>query len=84
MKKFLFIFLLISILFTACVPVAATETKDFIEVPSSGNNITIIVDSITGVEYILYKDDWRGGFSWSGLCPRYNADGTLFNANQEE
>ena len=35
-------------------------------------NIGIIVDEETGVEYIVFSWYNRGG-----ICPRYNADGTL-------
>lgn len=38
----------------------------------AGTNITVIVDDETGVEYIVFK-----GFKRGGICPRYNADGTL-------
>lgn len=34
--------------------------------------ITVIVDDETGVEYVVYA-----GFNRGGICPRYNADGTL-------
>ena len=35
-------------------------------------NISVIVDEETGVEYIVF-----GGYNRGGICPRYNADGTL-------
>ena len=35
-------------------------------------NIGIIVDEETGVEYVVYN-----GYNRGGICPRYNADGTL-------
>ena len=39
----------------------------------SGNNcFGIWVDDKTGVEYIIFSTSGRGG-----ICPRYNADGTL-------
>ena len=34
--------------------------------------INIYVDDETGVEYILFE-----GYNRGGICPRYNADGTL-------
>ena len=34
--------------------------------------INIWIDTETGVEYVIYGDGARGG-----ICPRYNADGTL-------
>lgn len=35
-------------------------------------NISVIVDEETGVEYIVFS-----GYNRGGICPRYNADGTL-------
>ena len=35
-------------------------------------NISVIVDEETGVEYVVYN-----GYNRGGICPRYNADGTL-------
>lgn len=34
--------------------------------------ISIYVDEETGVEYIVYD-----GYNRGGICPRYNADGSL-------
>ena len=36
------------------------------------NAIYIYVDEETGVEYIVYN-----GYKKGGICPRYNADGSL-------
>ena len=36
------------------------------------NAIYIYVDEETGVEYIVYN-----GYQKGGICPRYNADGSL-------
>ena len=35
-------------------------------------NISVIVDEETGVEYVVFN-----GYNRGGICPRYNADGTL-------
>lgn len=35
--------------------------------------VTVICDEKTGVEYLIYSDFYKGG-----ICPRYNADGTLY------
>ena len=36
------------------------------------SNIIVIVDEETGVEYIVFS-----GYNRGGICPRYNANGTL-------
>ena len=41
-------------------------------------NISFWTDTKTGVEYVLYGDGARGG-----ICPRYNADGTLYTSGEE-
>lgn len=35
-------------------------------------NISVFVDEETGVEYVVF-----GGYNRGGICPRYNADGTI-------
>lgn len=43
--------------------------------------VTVITDNATGVQYIVYAQ-WTGwnvhGGAISGICPRYNIDGTLY------
>lgn len=36
-------------------------------------NISFYRDPVTGVNYVVYNNDHG-----SGICPRFNADGTLF------
>lgn len=43
------------------------------------SNLSITVDKETGVNYIVYLDHRTG----SGICPRYNADGTLYVSEVE-
>lgn len=79
MKKILLSLLLVTSLFAAsCTPAGATEDKNFIIVKSE-DNLYIVLDKVTGVEYIIYRGTYKGG-----ICPRYNPDGTLFTANQED
>lgn len=44
----------------------------------NSRNFELYQDRETGVQYIVYLDHSRGGFSWFGIVPRYNADGTLY------
>lgn len=85
MKKILLSLLLATSLFiTSCAPIAAASEEDefyFIkrEEITFTTTISTVLDRVTGVEYIVCKTN-RG----ISICPRYNADGTLFTANQEE
>lgn len=84
MKRILLSLLLATSLFAAsCTPVRATEDTDFIVVEKTGE-VKILLDKVTGVEYILYRELRVGSGTYSGICPRYNADGTLFTADQED
>ncbi|WOC33453.1 MULTISPECIES: DUF6440 family protein [Caproicibacterium] len=42
----------------------------------SGTYYTFYVDNATGVEYIVYQSEVRGGYS-TAITPRLNHDGTL-------
>ena len=41
------------------------------------NDIELWKDAETGVQYFVYSD-WAGYGAAGGMCPRYNADGTLY------
>ena len=43
----------------------------------SNSNCRTVVDYSTGVNYIIYDNTGR-----AGMCPRYNADGTLYVTEQ--
>ena len=46
-----------------------------------GQNVTEVIDTETGVHYFILNDDkYQGGSG--GICPRYNADGTLYVTEQ--
>lgn len=68
-----------------CGPAAAasednsqTETEFKMVKIDNSRNFELYQDRETGVQYIVYLDHSRGGFSWFGIVPRYNADGTLY------
>ena len=54
--------------------IAEEETKEKISLlySESPQYIFSYVDEYTGVEYLIYDGCYNGG-----MCPRYNADGTL-------
>lgn len=37
-----------------------------------------VVDEITGVNYIVVGTEWGNEYNGIAICPRYNADGTLY------
>jgi hypothetical protein len=43
------------------------------------NGIFVYVDPVTGVNYLVYSVQIHQG-GLGGLCPRYNADGTLYTS----
>lgn len=56
---------------------AAETTELTMEYIGKSNNIEEYRDAETGVHYFVYSD-WHGYGAAGGLCPRYNADGTLY------
>jgi len=82
MRKLLLGLLLVVSMFAAgCVPVNATEDGNFIvgeQLPCSGY---ILIDKVTGVEYIVVKT--RHMYGGMAITPRLNEDGSLFTADQE-
>ena len=43
-------------------------------IPTTENGeVYVYVDKETGVNYIIFDDVYKGG-----ICPRYNADGSLY------
>ena len=67
MKKIIAIIMCILIVLSLC-----GWTNIHTENVNPTTYINIYVDDETGVEYIVYAGYGRGG-----ICPRYNADGTL-------
>ena len=74
MKK---IILVLAALLLVCASAGCIETEEKVlpDVYTLHNEfpyIFIYVDEYTGVEYLIYD-----GYQSGGVCPRYNADGTL-------
>lgn len=73
-----------SVLLLGCgTSAAATAENDAaptfsMEFVSKYSDFSIYQDVETGVQYIIYNEYSRGGYSWFGMVPRYNADGTLY------
>ena len=82
--KTLAIALAASVMLLGCgTAAAATAENDatpafFMEFVDKYRDFDIYQDMETGVQYIVYKEYSHGGYSWFGMVPRYNADGTLY------
>ncbi len=74
MKKIIFLVLAAVLLVCASAGCIAEEDKELSDryIPEYYNSCWIYIDKFTGVEYIVYSGGYDGG-----ICPRYNADGTL-------
>ena len=58
---------------------ATTESEFYIVDHWKTDEIVVILDRVTGVEYIAYRNGKSGKIQ--GICPRYNSDGTLYKAD---
>ena len=58
----------------------AEQESFYMGLVESDGYFSVYQDSETGVQYIVYEDYNHGGYSWFGIVPRYNADGTLCTA----
>lgn len=76
MRRMAAVMLTIGLLLGVASPATASQEYDYIvayEQPSP--HLIIIVDLVTGVEYIVTDN---------GICPRYDANGELFTADKEQ
>lgn len=76
MKQIAAVMLTIGLLLGIALPATASQEYDYIiayEQPSP--HLMIIVDLVTGVEYIVTDN---------GICPRYDVNGELFTADKEQ
>lgn len=74
MKKKIILVLLAVLLVCAsagCIAVEAEELSDKLENHRS-EYVQVYIDESTGVEYLVYNC-----YGLGGICPRYNADGTM-------
>lgn len=82
--KALVIALALSVMLLSCGTAAAaiTETNTMpafsVKFVDEYGRFSIYQDMETGVQYLVYHEYSRGGYSWFGMTPRYNADGTLY------
>lgn len=82
--KALAIALALSVMLLGCgTAAAATAENDAtpafsMEFVDKYSDFDIYQDMETGVQYIVYKEYSHGGYSWFGMVPRYNADGSLY------
>ena len=53
-------------------------TNFYLEEVGSSNDVHEYRDNETGVHYLIYSESKMGYVNYSGMCPRYNADGTLY------
>lgn len=57
-----------------------SSKEDSISRVGYSGDIDIYEDGKTGVQYLIYKDK-NGLLAYSGMCPRYNADGSLYTGD---
>lgn len=84
MKKFLIcVSLIFAFLFGACAntAVSAEQTnplKIWFQNENGTYNTLCVVDDNTGVNYVVVSTELSGAERSIAICPRYNADGTLY------
>lgn len=78
MKKIILVLLAVLLMCASAGCIAEEETEEVVSDKYIRNYedgpyyVSVYVDKYTGVEYLIY-DCYQSG----GMCPRYNADGTL-------
>lgn len=86
MKKFLIVLsVILAFILGACssVSVSAEQTNPLKIWYHNGNgnyHTLCVVDDSTGVNYVVVATDLGGGHRSVSVCPRYNADGTLYTS----
>lgn len=78
MKKLLLSIAVITLLIigACCVRTRATEYETFKLIEDSTVGVDILLDRVTGVEYIIFGNRY--------ICPRYDSDGTLYTGDKDD
>lgn len=80
MKKLVLFLITLSLTFCFCACEVKNDTRNEISVNKASTfSVCDYIDPETGVHYLLYKKGDSGG-----ICPRYNADGTLMVSSLAE
>lgn len=72
------------LIITACLILSVSGCQKLNTNRESDSDVTgdvcieFYTDKETGVEYVIYNAPYRGG-----ICPRYNADGSLYVREEE-
>lgn len=72
MKKIIFVLAAVLLVCASAGCIAVEEELSDRYIPEDYNTCWVYIDESTGVEYLIYMGGYDGG-----ICPRYNADGTL-------
>ena len=74
------VLVILSVFISGCVLASETSENqnpfvlmDYVSWGGAGAQISVFVDPITGVNYLMMRE-----YNRAGICPRYNADGTLY------
>ena len=81
-KILLGIIVILTVLIVGCgsaneVHSSTSSTRFELEYLGESEDVEEYRDSETGVHYLLYSETIYG-YTSSGICPRYNADGSLY------
>jgi len=72
------VLVILSVFISGCVLASETSEHPYSSltpfiISEIDYGVIIYVDSVTGVNYMIFS-----GYRKSGICPRYNVDGTLY------
>lgn len=82
MKKILVLLIILAIAFTIIGCETAEAKDESMHSTFTNGHMEVEVDKETGVNYIVFYD-YVGSGCGAGICPRYNADGTLYVSEVE-
>jgi flagellar basal body L-ring protein FlgH len=80
MKKVVCLILVLLIICSlcSCTSNEQEQVKENLKIEQNNTNIRIWIDEETGVQYIIWRDSYKGG-----ITPRLNADGTLYHPTEK-